>query len=41
MRNSTYTSYADNITRNCIPKCYNWTNATDSVNTMFYGDSST
>ena len=39
--NDTYFSFSDNITRNCIPQCYEFTNATDSHVTRFYGDNST
>jgi hypothetical protein len=33
-----YVSFADNITRSCIPDCYLYYNATNNVTTRFYGD---
>lgn len=33
-----YVSFADNITRSCIPDCYQYYNATSNLTTMFYGD---
>ena len=42
MSSSTTTiSFAENITRTCLPICFNYTNATTAKITMFYGDKTT
>ena len=39
--NTSYVSFADNITRNCILQCYRFTNASGGHETIFFGDTST